>query len=103
MSVQALAAKARKHWAEWRPNLTKELKEQGIYSAETQKAAVRAQRLIDSLMRKGYYQHEAEEVALKEYILLEPEEGASGLGAELDAELEEMERQYQEDKPIIFL
>jgi hypothetical protein len=93
MSVAALASKARKHWEEWLPERTRELKEQGLFSLETQKAAERADREIGELMRNGYQQHEAEEIVLPQYILLKPEENAE-MSQELLEELAEMEREY---------
>ena len=53
-------------------------------------------------MQQGYQEHEAEEVALPRYILLPPEAGAeNGVEDEIDKELAEMERQFQEDPPLI--
>lgn len=73
MNTWQLATKARKHWATWLPQKTEELKAAGEFSEATQVAAVAAQRQIQELMRQGYQEHEAEEVALKQYILLAPE------------------------------
>jgi hypothetical protein len=97
MGVQALAHQAREHWAEWLPSRTAELEKQGRFSMETLKAAQRAQAQIRRLMQQGYQAHEAEEVALREHILLPPEEGVDGLDEELRAELEEMEKDYLEN------
>ena len=97
MGVPALAAKARKHWAVWLPERTRELKAAGIFSIETQKAAVRAQREILVLTQGGFQIHEAEELVLPQYILLPPEE----IEDEEAEELAEMEREYQADPPLL--
>lgn len=76
MSVQNLAAKARDHWAKWLPKKTAELKASGQLAEATHGAAVMAQNEIESLMQSGFRHHEAEEVALKQFILLAPEPGA---------------------------
>ena len=93
MGVSALAAKARKHWAEWLPEKTRELKEAGLFQLRAQAAAVKAEKEILSLMQSGYQRHEAEEVVLPRYILLPPE-GDGLMDEELDAELEERDREY---------
>ena len=94
MSVVALRAKARKHWEEWLPERTRELKELNNFQYATTRAAKDAQTLILKLMQQGYQEHEAEEVALPRYILLPPEDDAR-VDAELQAELDEMEAEYQ--------
>ena len=73
MAYQDLAKRARKHWAEWLPRKTAELKAAGTFAAQTQAAAVLAQKEIDRLMAMGYQEHEAQEVALPMFILLPPE------------------------------
>jgi hypothetical protein len=99
MGIPALAAKARKHWAVWLPERTRELKAAGTFSVETQKAAVRAQVQITQLMQNGYQAHEAEAMVLPQYILLEPED----VDDEEAEELAEMEREYQADSPYPML
>lgn len=94
MSVPELTALARKHWAQWLPEKTRELEAQGIFSAETQKAAVQAQAEISELMQSGYQEHEAREVVLPQYILLPPEDDAAVDEAERE-ELAELEADYQ--------
>jgi len=94
--THVLAARAREHWAEWLPAKTRSLKASGIFSTETKKAAVQAQKEILELMQAGYQEHEAGEVVLPKYILLPPEEGVNGLDDELQAELDEKERWYQD-------
>lgn len=92
MSYHDLAKRARKHWAEWLPEKTAELKAQGTFSAATQAAAVMAEEEIDRLMSMGYQAHEAQEVALKMFILLDPEPQEED---EQDRELAEREAEYQ--------
>lgn len=71
--TQALAIKAGKHWEKWLPRKTKELKDAGEFYAALQIVAVYAQSEISALMAKGYQKHEAEELVLPLYILLDPE------------------------------
>lgn len=101
MSAQELASKARKHWAEWLPERTAELKAAGIFGSETMAVAQMAQERIDQLMATGYREHEAEEVALKEYILLPPEKEEPNREAEArEAEYQRMMAPiYPEDDP----
>lgn len=73
MSIMALESKARKHWKEWLPQRVKDLKAEGIYEETLRTAAVNAQKMIQTLMKAGYPEWAAEEVALKDYILLDPE------------------------------
>lgn len=95
MSVANLEAKARKHWETWLPEKTKRLKEAGRFQIEARKAAVRANQTIMDLVRtQGYQVHEAEEVALRAEILLDPEEGAA-VDQEQQEELDAMEADYQ--------
>lgn len=93
INVQALAAKARKHWAEWLPEMTRELKASGEWERATKQAAIKAHEMIVELMQQGYQAHEAEEVVLSQYILLKPE--APDPDDELERELAEMEEEYQ--------
>ena len=76
MSVQRMAARARDHWTKWLPKKVKSLKAEGIFSEATHGAAVMAQQEIERLQAQGYRPHEAEEVALKAHILLDPEPAA---------------------------
>ena len=73
MSAQRYKAMARKHWSQWLPERVKSLKEAGELESTLQTAAVNAQNLVLELMEQGYRAHEAEEVALSEFILLKPE------------------------------
>jgi hypothetical protein len=91
MSTEALAAKARKHWAEWLPEKTAALKAEGKFGEATMVAARQAEGEIRNLMAQGYQRHEAEEVILPQLILLKPEPGADELAdeeAELEAEFQ---------------
>ena len=92
MDRTTLAIKARRHWEQWLPKKVKELKEAGEFGQALQMAARLAQEEIAALMKKGYQEHEAEEVALPQFILLKPER------SELDWETRELaakERRYQ--------
>ncbi len=73
LRIQGLAIKAGKHWEKWLPKKTKELKDAGEFYAALQIVAVYAQAEISALMAKGYQKHEAEELVLPLYILLDPE------------------------------
>lgn len=66
-------AKARKHWTEWLPEKVAALKAAGELDAALQVAANAARARVDELMAQGYQLHEAEEVALPEFVLLKPE------------------------------
>lgn len=94
MSVQELKALARKHWEEWLPDKVKELKAEGQLNEALQGAALRAQAEIEHLMKIGYQDSEAREVALPKFILLPPE-----WPGEEDEELAEKEREYQKSPP----
>ena len=72
-NLQALAAKARKHWAEYLPEKTRELKEEGIFESESLAAARLTLAEMETLKLQGYREHEAEEAALPLFILLKEE------------------------------
>lgn len=94
MSAQKYLALARKHWTKWLPERVRTLKADGTLEAELQTAARNAQRKVTELMEQGYRQHEAEEVALAEFVLLKPEPTA-----EMDPwerrELGKLDREYR--------
>lgn len=93
MSAQRYKAMARKHWSEWLPERVKELKADGILEQELTVAGMNAQSRVLELMQQGYKAHEAEEVALSEYILLPPEPPPED---DWEAEeIAEMEREYR--------
>jgi hypothetical protein len=94
MSVEHLQYLARKHWEEWVPEKVAELRKEGRLSEALRGAALLERDEIDHLRSIGYRQHEAEEVALKHFILLDPEPGAGHPDWELE-ELAEAEREYQ--------
>lgn len=87
-------AKARKHWTKWLPEKVAQLKADGQLDAALQVAANLARARVDELMAQGYRRHEAEEVALSEFVLLRPEP-AAGLEPWEREELAEKERAYQ--------
>ncbi len=74
MDRTTLAKMARDHWAQWLPEKTAELQRAGEFNEATQTAARKAFDEISDLMQQGYPAHAAEEVALKHFILLQPEE-----------------------------
>lgn len=94
MSAETYAAKARKHWTKWLPQMTADLKKADKFNAALQTAGKNAQRMVLELMEQGYQQTEAEEVALAQYVFLKPEQGA-GLTDWETQELDELERQYR--------
>ena len=94
MSIQALKAKARDHWAKWLPRKTAQLKAAGELDQATHGAAVQAQQEIESLQQQGFRPHEAEEVALRQFILLDPEPEAALADWERD-ELAAKEKDYR--------
>ena len=80
MSITALEGKAHKHWATWLPTRTADLKAEGMWETALRRAAISAQERMDVLMKKGLRAHEAEDVALQEFILLDPEPMDERLG-----------------------
>ena len=93
---QDILAKIRKHWTTYLPGKVAELKAEGMLEESMQGAAKLAQAEIDHLRSQGYQEHEAEEVALKEFVYLQPEEGADEEDWERE-ERSEMERNYLEN------
>jgi hypothetical protein len=93
MSAMKYAAMARKHWAEWLPKKTQELKDEGRWQSGTDAAGKLTEYHVQELMEQGFQRHEAEEVALKQRILLTPEPPDED--DEEERELAEMEREYQ--------
>ena len=70
-------AKARKHWTEWLPEKVAQLKADGDLETALQLAANQTRAEVDNLMAQGFQLHEAEEVALPQFVLLEPEPKAN--------------------------
>ena len=64
---------ALRHWEQWLPKMTAELREAGMLNHEAQMASKRAASQIANLMMAGMQKHEAEEMVLPELILLKPE------------------------------
>lgn len=95
MNRLELEAKTRKHWTTWLPSKTAELKANGEWDEAVAGAALAAFRMIQELKSQGYQEHEAEEVALPQYVLLPPEEPDED--DELEQELKEMEANYQKN------
>ena len=95
MSISAMEAQARKHWATWLPAKTAALKKQGMWEVATRNAAAEAQKRIQDLIDSGLPPEAAQEVAIKEHILLDPEKGAGVEDWEAE-ELAQREREYQE-------
>lgn len=77
MSAQRYAGMARKHWQTWLPKKVAALKENGELEQAVQTAGKLAFEQVVGLMQQGFQQHEAEEVALSQYIMLKPEKGAN--------------------------
>lgn len=97
MSVSELMTLAREHWQAHLPDKVKELRAEGMLEAATNAAANLAQSEIETLMKAGYQEHEAREVALPMFILLPPEYHED----EQDRELADMEREYQRNPPVM--
>lgn len=77
MSVEQFKQKARHHWTKWQPKRVAQLRADGDLESTLRVAAVNAQERLLELMDQGFRAHEAEEVALHEFILLKPEPGLS--------------------------
>lgn len=92
LSIPELEAKIAAHWKEWRPNVVKDLRASGSWEIVRRKTAERAHKHQWMLMEQGYPDWAAEEVVLKEHVLLPPEEGLE------DEELAEMEEEYQREQ-----
>jgi hypothetical protein len=94
MSAENYTSMARKHWTKWLPQRVARLNADGQLEQALQTAGKLAQERVLELMPQGYQQHEAEEVALSEYILLSPESSATQPAWER-AELAALEDLYQ--------
>lgn len=69
----ALIEKARSHWTKHLPELVAELKSQGILESELKRAASQATKALTAHLRNGMKIHQAREMVLREYILIDPE------------------------------
>jgi hypothetical protein len=94
MSTLALKSKILRHWKKWLPEKYARLKKEGILDQEAQARATMAQEEIESLMARGYQEHEAEEV-VQAQVLEKPEPEDD----EQAKELAEMEAEYQKNPP----
>jgi hypothetical protein len=99
VSVQELKALARKHWEEWLPERVRELRAEGKLNEAVHGGARSAPEQLDHLMRDRHYQeHEARELALRQFILLKPEPDAVDTPQQR-AEAAEAEAEYQRHPP----
>jgi len=73
MDNEQYVSKARKHWNQWLPQKVAQLKADGDLESTLQVAARQCAEEVANLRAQGYQQHEAEEVALPQFILLKPE------------------------------
>lgn len=77
MSAQRYASMARKHWTKWLPKRVAELKAEGQLDPTLQTVGKQAFEAVLELMQQGFQQHEAEEVVLRDLVLLKPEADAA--------------------------
>ena len=70
---------AMKHWEEFLPRMYKNLKAEGILIQSAYEAQERTKDLVVHLHQKGMQMHEAQEVALAEWIRLPGEEEPENL------------------------
>ena len=77
MSASRYSTMARKHWTTWLPKKVAGLKSEGQLEPTLKTVGKLAQERVLELLQLGFQQHEAEEVALSELILLRPEHGAN--------------------------
>ncbi|MGO9485045.1 MAG: hypothetical protein ACLPX9_10750 [Rhodomicrobium sp.] len=61
------------HWKKWRPKQYRLMQAEGTLNQVAQSASKEAARQVAEFMAAGYQKHEAEEVVLRETILLPPE------------------------------
>ena len=99
MNAQGFSQQARRHWTRFLPSKVKELREEGNLEASLQAVGRMAQARMTELMVQGYQQHEAEEVARAELVILPPEPGA-GLADWERKELAKLEREYRSAPPV---
>jgi hypothetical protein len=98
MSIPELMTLTRKHWTKYLPNKVRELRARGELNEAIFGAANLAQTQIDHLMKQGYQEHEAREVALPMFILLPEEQDEDD---EQARELADMEAEYQKNPPVV--
>ena len=73
-TTRQLQKLAIRHWTEWRPKMVADLEAANRLDHDALVAAEKVQEGIMDLKGAGYQHHEAEEVMLKRYILLPPEQ-----------------------------
>lgn len=95
MSATTYAEKARKHWTKWLPRKVAALKASGDLESTLQTVGKQAQAQVVNLMAQGFQQHEAEEVALHDLVLLPPEPAAA-LEPWERAELAQLEAKHRQ-------
>lgn len=64
---------ALRHWSQWLPKMTQEMRDEGTLDHEAQMASKEAARQVADLMTQGMQKHEAEEIVLPHLILFKPE------------------------------
>ncbi len=64
---------AKRHWEKFLPDLVKELKAEGTYEQELDRAAQQASEELVRMVQRGAQLEAAKEVVLLEYIFLPPE------------------------------
>lgn len=96
--IQELKAKAAEYWQTFLPQKWAVLVAEDRVDEELTRVATRAESEIRALMERGVRLDEAEEIVLPETIYLPPEEGETGLGPEIDAELAKKEQDYQDQQ-----
>ncbi len=75
--LSPLAMRGAEHWKEHRPQMFKELMDEGQLETEVQRAADKTNEMLDSLMGQGMPYHQAWEMVREEFLFLPEEEGAS--------------------------
>jgi hypothetical protein len=98
--VAEFAYLIRKHWTKYLPAKVKALRASGELEESIQGAAKLAQAEVEHLMKAGYQEHEAKEVALHQFVYLKPEPGA-GQPARERRELAAKEREYRRNPPVL--
>ena len=73
MNRQELTQIAIRHWREFRPEATADLDATEMLQTTASRAAQNAIELTQRLKRSGYPEHEAEAMAMQEFIYLAPE------------------------------
>ncbi len=64
---------AKRHWEKYLPGMVKELKAEGIYEQELDRAAQQASEELARMVSGGAQVQAAKEIVLQEYIFLPPE------------------------------